>query len=179
MSTLVKWGCVLFIVVVVVACACLFVNTESTWQGIGNPVVPTPPNAYFSDYPMNMEMRSTQRLNKEDVIYLTHKVTYDGTTEKYLYYIRVELKGSSVILFKWDVLWPVMDGLLELGPDKPLEFTHEHESPPTMFNGNVMIYQKRGNEKVWNMTLKRPQLGPWPSGMLLPAGRNEIQRVVD
>lgn len=181
MSTLIKWGCYLLGLVAVIFLVLLLANYVPT-HGIGTPVVPTPPNTYFSDYPMNMEMRTSLPCGNEEVV-LTHKVTYDGVTEKYRYYYRVELKGESVVLFEWDVLRAIGDRtLLELAPGKALEFSVEHETPPAMLNGNAMIYQKKDGE--WKMTIKMPQLGPWPSGLLIPTGRetslktDEVQQMV-
>jgi len=183
MSTVVKIACLLLGMALIAGCILLLADRFPS-SGSINPVVPTP-NAYFSDYPMNMEMRSgmTILLDKR-VIYLTHKVTYDGSTGKYRYYYRIEYKAGKEdvpILFKWDIIDGCRDGstLFELTPGKPVELNFEHDSPPAMLHAPAIVYQKFEDESGWAMTFQALQPGPWPSGKYLPTGRNEVQQVVE
>jgi hypothetical protein len=183
MSTLVKIACLLLGMVFIAGFILLIADRFPMNSGSVNPVVPTP-NTYFSDYPMNMEMRSGMQIFTNRVIYLTHKVTYDGSTGKYQYYYRIEYKADKEdipILFKWDIIDGCRDGssLFELTPGKPVELSFEHESPPAMLHAPAVVYQKKTDESDWAMTLQALQPGPWPSGKFLPTGRNEVQEVVE
>ena len=176
MSTLIRWGLVAVGVFAIILLVVLLADFHPL-QGIGNPVAPTPPNAYYSDYPMNLEMRGTMQINGMKVT-LTHKVTYNGALEKYTYYYRVESKGDSVVLFEWDVLQPSSDmiagrSLLELTPGDPLEFTIHHDSPPALLNGMAAIYEKCEDGK-WVVAMRAAQPGPWPSKKYLPIEKTRL-----
>jgi|GEM_PF-6766625 len=177
MSTIIRWGLVGVGAVAITILVLLLVDFNPIQHGIGNPVVPTPPNSYYSDYPMNLEMRGTMGINDMKVT-LTHKVTYNGTLEKYTYYYRIESKGDSVVLFEWDVLQPASNqiagrSLLELTPGDPQEFIVHDASPPALLNGMATIYEKCEDGK-WTVAMRALQPGPWPSSKYLPMGKTSV-----
>jgi hypothetical protein len=170
MSTFIRWGFVAIGIIAIIVLVILAEPAIYRIQGIGNPVVPNPPNANYSDYPMNLEMRGEMGINDLKVA-MTHKVTYNGALKKYTYYYRVESKGNSVVLFEWDVLQTASDqvgagSLLELVPGNPQEFTFYHASPPALLNETAAIYEKRDGK--WVVAIRALQPGPWPSSKYLP-----------
>jgi len=97
-----------------------------------------------------------------------HRVRFDKTKNKFVYYYRVENLGEEEIMFRWNVLEQAMGESLPNMFRVKAKSVYEHEflsdSAPTIRNGGVLVYRRIGEDQ-WRLV---PEIydapGPVPFG---------------
>lgn len=102
---------------------------------------------------------------------LKHKVTFDHHRNQYRYDYKIDYNGSRKVLMHWDVLDRMRSEninsscVLELTVCKPHSFTMWANEPPIMHDGQIQIYNNRGDWdslNYWRSDWKTAQSGPVP-----------------
>jgi len=116
-------------------------------------------------YPMHYEI--SNKLGTSHV-QASHRVTFDKTKNKFVYYYRVENCGDVDIMFRWDVLEQAvgesLPNMFSVKAKSVYEHRFESDAAPMIQNGGVLIYRQVGSDQ-WRLV---PEIfdapGPIPFG---------------
>lgn len=147
-------------------------------------LVPIIPPTYPPNYPLNMDVTAyIGNPNLEEsfvpialadkVISVCSKVTYDEKTNQFNYQYKISTVAKETCFLSWEILDRVLNNgnlltsnnnnlpkMVELDPEKTLEFSLTSSLGPALYEGNAWIYKKKSDH--WELIPLKAQPGPLP-----------------
>lgn len=147
-------------------------------------LTPLIPPSYPPNYPLNMDVTAyiggpelddefVASELKDKLISVCSKVTYNEIDKNFVYNYKISTVSKEPYFLSWEILDRVLNNsklldnnsnllpkMVQLSPEKTLEFSLVSSLPPALYEGQAWIYKQKDNH--WELIPLKAQPGPLP-----------------